>query len=279
MSGETSRFRRILIALDSSPPSLWALRAAAELAARAGADLAGVFVEDVRLLRVAALGLPAHVSLPVAAAGEALEASAVEAQYRVLAAQARRALAVAAEPLPGRPSLRVVRGSVVEQVLAAAETADLLVVGWSGWGPLGRPRLGSTAWDLLQRGSGPVLLLPSGADLLRPVLAVVEAGGPGEAVLERAIQIASTLGRGLRVLAPLDTREPDAGHEARLRARLDAEGVRGRLRVVRAPDRLGGILRLHPDALLVLSASSPLLAGPAGRTLLESLACPVLAVR
>ena len=43
--------RRILVALDTSPHSQAAMEAAIELAARFEAELAGMFVEDVNLLR------------------------------------------------------------------------------------------------------------------------------------------------------------------------------------------------------------------------------------
>ena len=48
--------KRILIALDPSRRGQSALQAAAHLAAGTGAELAGLFVEDINLLRMA--GLP-----------------------------------------------------------------------------------------------------------------------------------------------------------------------------------------------------------------------------
>jgi K+-sensing histidine kinase KdpD len=50
--------KRILIALDPSRRGQSALQAAAHLAAGTGAELAGLFVEDINLLRLAkAVGL------------------------------------------------------------------------------------------------------------------------------------------------------------------------------------------------------------------------------
>jgi K+-sensing histidine kinase KdpD len=45
--------RRILVALDASPDSLAALKTAADLARRMEAELMGLFVEDIELLRMA----------------------------------------------------------------------------------------------------------------------------------------------------------------------------------------------------------------------------------
>ena len=55
--------RRILVALDASPHSLAALRAAAELAADLDAELVGIFVEDINLLRLSDLPLASEVTI------------------------------------------------------------------------------------------------------------------------------------------------------------------------------------------------------------------------
>ena len=53
---EAPQANRILVALDASPQSEAALRAAAELAALLEAELEGLFVEDINLLHLC--GLP-----------------------------------------------------------------------------------------------------------------------------------------------------------------------------------------------------------------------------
>ena len=54
--GESSPFiRRILVALDSSPASLSAMEQAIELAAGFEAEVIGLFVEDINLVRLAEL--------------------------------------------------------------------------------------------------------------------------------------------------------------------------------------------------------------------------------
>ena len=57
MSAATSsiRFDRILVALDESEDHQRVLQSAAEVAARLKAELRGLFVEDVNLLRLAEL--------------------------------------------------------------------------------------------------------------------------------------------------------------------------------------------------------------------------------
>ena len=58
--------RRILVALDASRHSLAALEAAAELAARLKAELVGLFVEDIDLLRLAGLPFAREIRYPSA---------------------------------------------------------------------------------------------------------------------------------------------------------------------------------------------------------------------
>ncbi|MFW5810637.1 MAG: universal stress protein, partial [Thermodesulfobacteriota bacterium] len=52
---EQHTIRRILVALDASPASLEGLKTAAELAERLNAELYGLFVEDIDLLRAVEL--------------------------------------------------------------------------------------------------------------------------------------------------------------------------------------------------------------------------------
>lgn len=86
MSEQESEFvvRRILVALDVSQHSLAALEAAVKLAARMQAELLGLFVEDLNLLRVAGLRSARQIRYPSATA-EPLDLAAMERDLRVRA--------------------------------------------------------------------------------------------------------------------------------------------------------------------------------------------------
>ncbi|MGB7837261.1 MAG: universal stress protein, partial [Terrimicrobiaceae bacterium] len=58
--------RRILVALDASAHSRAALEAACELALGLDAELSGLFVEDINLLRLAQLPFASEISYPSA---------------------------------------------------------------------------------------------------------------------------------------------------------------------------------------------------------------------
>ena len=71
-----SSSRRILVVLDASPFGLEALEAAAGLAARLRAELQGLFVEDVDLLRLA--GLPFARELAYSSSQRRLDVATME---------------------------------------------------------------------------------------------------------------------------------------------------------------------------------------------------------
>ncbi|MGM0952568.1 MAG: universal stress protein [Pseudomonadota bacterium] len=148
---------RILVLLDGSRMSYAALQAAAEIAARSGADVQGVFVEELNLLRSAGYGFAREVG-SVSGASRSFDVAGLERRMQRLADQARRALAGAVGPYGGRYTLSITRGSVVEEVLALAEPDDLLVLGRVGWSSAPGARLGSTARGLLRRSPGRLLL-------------------------------------------------------------------------------------------------------------------------
>jgi len=151
------RVRRILVALDGSPESRATLATAARLGSAAGAELSGLFVEDIELLRLA--GLPfareAGVSSGVF---RRLETTDIERRFRVAAERARAALHEATLPAALRSSFRVSRGRVVPELLTAARDADMVATGKRGGHGSGALRLGTTARSLIAHVPAPVLV-------------------------------------------------------------------------------------------------------------------------
>ena len=163
--------RRILVAIDASAASLDALAAAASLAVRLGSELEGMFVEDEDLLRLAALPFAGIVRTP-GGERERIDPASAEVALRAMAARARDALQLAASRHGVAWSFRVSRGRVVREVLAAAEGADLVVLGAAGHGRRARGSVGTTAREAAARARAPVLLLARGGRLGGTVVAV-----------------------------------------------------------------------------------------------------------
>lgn len=263
--------RRIVVALDASPASLSALAAGVELASRVRAEVFGVFVEDLNLVRLGRLAFAPHVGLPSGERGE-LDEAWVEAQLRSLAGRARDALREALEKTRVPGQLRVVRGSVTREVLAAADAGDLLILGCASRPLTSRPRLGRTARAAVEQAAGPVLLLPEGARLGRPVLVVYDAAG--EEALDAAIRLAE---RALLVLASGASAEEAARRGRDAAAKLAERGLASRVRAV-PDDDVARALRSERKGLVVVGLASPLLRASGLAALLED-ATPVLVAR
>lgn len=169
---EERPIRRILIALDASPHSLAALRAAAELAARLDAELSGLFVEDINLLRMSDLPFARQVSFYSATTSQ-VDRQQIETQLRAQAAQARRALMSFSDRAQLRATFRVTRGQIPTELLQAASEVDLIILGRSGWSR--RRQLGSTARVIIAQSPRHTLILRQGARL-QQTLAVLYDG-------------------------------------------------------------------------------------------------------
>lgn len=152
--------RRVLVALDASPASAAAARAAVELAGRTGAEVVGLFVEDRELLALA--GLPWSAAWgPGEPPASEWSAETVERRLASVAARARSSLEEAAGQRRLSCTFQVVRGDVTEEILRRLPEADVLVLGRVGWSG-GRTRgLGRTAAAVLARSRG--VLLPHGS--------------------------------------------------------------------------------------------------------------------
>lgn len=267
--------RRVLVALDASRPSLEAARTAAELARALGAELVGVFVEDLNLLRLA--GLPFAMQVPVlGGAARPVERVAVEQELRALAARARQGLEQAAGSLQVAWSFEVRRGAVIEELLAAAVGAALLVVGSSGQG--GRGPGGTTARAAVERSPAPVVLQGPRAAAGRGILVAFDGSPDSEGALAAGA-----------ALAPADAAisvcclAPGAVRAARLavQARQAAPGRVGEARWAGGAslDELLASARSQRPALLVIAAGSPLLERGGLARLLAAVTSPVLLAR
>lgn len=177
------------MALDTASSVLPAIEAALGLALGLNAELAGLFIEDERLLRFA--GLPFAREFGYASArARPLAPAAVEHALRAQAEQLRRLLAAAAERLSVTWTLEVVRGEMPRSVVAKAGASDLLVLGRSEY-----------AWPGARQRTDPAQRFPALA--AHPVAVVFD----GSAAALRALSIGSTLAgvtdSALTVLIPV----------------------------------------------------------------------------
>ena len=119
---------RVLVALDASVRDLSALEATADLAGGIPVELLGLFVEDINLLRLAALPFAREVAYG-SAGDRPFDVQSLERDFRTQAERLRRSLALEAYRLRGTWSFRVVRGDLAVELTQAARDVDLLVFG------------------------------------------------------------------------------------------------------------------------------------------------------
>ena len=138
---------RFVVACDGSEPSLRALRRALPLARASGAalDLVHVIEEP-------------PVSPFVQWAG--LDGDYVRELLGAQAARAREATLAVTREAGLDAEFRVLRGRPIDELLNAAQDADLLVLGTHGYRGMDRMLLGSVAETLLRRAAVPLLVVP-----------------------------------------------------------------------------------------------------------------------
>ena len=264
--------RRILIAMDASTADAAALEATVALASRMEAELLGVFIKDINLLRFAALPFAREVGYP-SARTRRLDSAEMERSLQAQAARAEAALLAAANRWRVRCSFRTVIGEITTQLLAAAQDVDVISIGLAhrrAW------RGGLSVREIINAASGSLLFLAPGAQVQPPVMVVHD----GSAVSARALAVAQRLAQmddgNLIILT--------SGKAEHIRQetsdRLAGSGVVARYRAVSDMDIASLARMAHAEAVgtLVLGADIRLKSGTA-QDLLEQLDCAVFLVR
>ncbi len=273
------KIQRILVALDASPHSLAALDTAVDLAERLDAELQGLFVEDINLLRLAQLPFARELRFPHSTTHK-VDAPQMEEQLRGQAAQAQRLFRREAERRNITHSFTVVRGVVAASLLKAALESDLLVLGRASHSLVRTERLGSTAQTAVSQAERSVLLVHPQADLSRPPLLIYD----GSTAAERALSMAANLvQRNGRLYILLYLADADAAQaaidtiETQLAPR-NIEAVYRRLYGIQLQELID-FINDSENSLLILSDRYEQFSPVVIRQLAEKLTCPVLVVR
>jgi nucleotide-binding universal stress UspA family protein len=272
--------RRILLALDTATHNLSVFEAATALAARLDAELHALFVEDINLLRLAALPFARETRL-TSASSCSLQITDMERALRAEATRAQATLATVATRLNVRWSFQVTRGHVAAQVRAAALENDLVALTFAGGAPAGLTQVAATLETVMHGAPCPLLMLPAGAGI-RPPFVVVYDGSPASArALRLAVQLAQAEGQGVTILLAAN----DPPLMRRLRAESEAllagTNVVAQYPVLPRPEAtaMARAVRSAAAGTLLMAADSPLLDGTTRRRLLEELECAALLTR
>jgi nucleotide-binding universal stress UspA family protein len=272
--------RRILVALDASAASIAALDAAATLAACMDAELLGLFVEDVNLLRLAGLPFASEIDM-VSGSARSLAPAQMEQRLRAQATRAQESLSQAAGRRQLRWTFRVARGQVVTELLGAEIEADLIALGTVSTPVIRRARVGSTAQAVIERAARTLLILPHGAPVRTPVGVLFDESPASARAFVLAAQLTQAESGDLIVFLLAD----DAESEQRLRetavSLLEPLQVKARYRWLVDADTatLARAVRDERIGTLALAADSDALDAQTVHALLERVECAVLLVR
>lgn len=144
--------RRVVVGVDRSAESGAALDLALAVARTTGAELTAVAVVDDRLPATVA---PAGMAIELVQWDELVVAQREQSE-RLVAELTERHSGLACDVRVGDPA---------EELAAAADGADLLVVGSRRWGPLARLVIGSTGEELVRESPCSLLLVPRPAEV------------------------------------------------------------------------------------------------------------------
>jgi nucleotide-binding universal stress UspA family protein len=257
---DASAVRRIAVTLDALDLSIVALDQAARLARHMGAQLEGIFVEDIDLLQLAELPFLREVRRSSRSV-ETMNPARMEQELRVLARRAERLLGEQAARHHVSWSFRIWRGSIDSDLLAAAMEVDVLAL----------TRLGS------------VLAVSPARRIGHSAIAVLYGGGDTAA---RALDTAASLATEqqharLNILLPAAQGMDAAVLQQEATLRLGEYAVEAQF--IQMPDAsLPALLEALAgtgNAALILQRDHELLQTPTLRHCLNSLNCPVLVVR
>ena len=256
---------RIVVALDASPSSVTALRAAAELASWLGMELEGLFVEDINLTRLCGFPNLQEVGSYTGAVRR-LDDRSLERQLRALASAMRQQMAREAQRRPVRWNFQVRRGPVVAELLAASQSASVVSLGRTSRGH--RRTLGSTAQSVVRKSSRPVLILGDQGELRSPLTVVYTGSEGSERALRFAVNLHQRRGAAILVLVWGGERAQQLTELIhRADALLRQEGVEATV-LATTGGELGAILSRETGALVLPRENAALLAQLSGPVIL-----------
>ncbi len=257
------RSRRILVVFGGGSADAGLLRLLSTLIPKSGADLAGVFLEDQTLFRLAGLPFATEISR-ITSARRPLTAGELERHLKVQARRAERQLRSIAESLGLPWTFRTHRGPLRSAVSEPGQF-DWLLLGTARQALVGEVRAPSHS------------RYGATAERVRPIAVLMESAASGAGPLEAGIDLAQDTGRPLLVFV---TQKP-AEAAGELAARLRSFGARAEIRALPQADpaaAAAAIRRASPAVLITRE-------GPRGldedeiATLRRGLRCPVVVVR
>lgn len=274
--GDAMRPSRVVVLIDASPDALKALELAAELARQNDVPLLAVSVEEPDRARSAAFSFAREVGA-VSGSIRPVDAALLRRRHERGPAGIRRTVERVSRRANATWELMVLRGRLVDEVLALSEPGDYLMLGRVGWSArLGR-KLGRAPLMLARQAMGTVHICSAAPARERGrVAALVEDAASARTVLAVAAAQARAMKRDLVVLLAPAVR--DTGGFDHRAGMIEAAGARCRSRELPALGT-GDLLRILAEESaveLVVGRDGAWLESPAAARVLALWRMPVL---
>ena len=277
MSEEFNRERidRILVAVDASPNSLVALRAAVDLARRMKAEILGLFIEDINLHRLGNLPFAQEIGI-YTAHSRRISSRQIRLQLRAQSKRARNLLERLASEAHVRWTYRVQQGSTNDLKDAAAD-ADLIVLGRSGWS--GRRKLGSTVQFLLSHYPSRTLIIGDRSSSESPIFIVYDGSDSSKRALASASDMIKESNGFLTVGILAETSNQARQLQREAFQWLKGQGIEPRFRWIIgwSSKKINDLVRSENCLLILPRSIEPLQDKPVS-DLLDEVDCPILLV-
>jgi hypothetical protein len=263
---DETRPRRIVVVFAGGSADTGVTGVLASLVFRSGDELAGVFLEDHGLFRLAELPFTTELSRVTTTRGP-LTTRELERQMKVQALRAERALRSVAEQAGSAWSFRRHRGRL-SSALVGLRDADLLLLGAARGALASAGELGATA-QLLRRAD---------VEASRPVAVLFDSAEGADHALDAGMRLAETGGRGLTVFLAEDA----SGSFRDLQQKLRSTALqRATIRTVETsePGALLGVVRRAVPALLIVGAGEGGFEERRIDALQQELRCPIVVAR
>ena len=259
--------RRVAIALDASLQSSQALQAAAELAASLQAELEGIFIEDINLIRLAELPFTREIRT-ASMTEEAINLQRMEQELRSLARQQQQKLELVAREKGVRCSFSTRRGHIKTELMQAITEVDVLTF--------------CSPDQLPDKLRTLTVENPAAWQQTRPSIAVIFGNQLNEKqALMAAARLAERLGMDLSILLTADSvAETEKLQQDALSILADEKLVAN---FIPLPECQISDLIIATDSassqVLLVTSNNPVVSGGELWQYLEQVSCPVLIVR
>ncbi|MCL4264484.1 MAG: universal stress protein [Anaerolineae bacterium] len=274
---DTGWIRHILVGLDVSQTSAAVLHTAVRLSAFLKADITGLFVEDINLIRLAQLPFSSEVRY-LTAGIRPLHQEQMQQVLHSHATWLRYEFGQTARERSVKWDFRVARGFVSQELLAAAHQADLLVIGRLSSHRGVHKRVGSTALTAVQQAATSVLVVSPEADFSCPVTLLYD----GSVAAAYALPVALSLAQLSKQLV-IHIRAQDDREAARIRQELDTavndDAILCSYRLWLPDQNPEQLWTAHLPGIVVVGDGREGLAASFADQLLHTAPCPVLFIR